>query len=322
MSSKKLIRDSDEELLHLPYFDWDKVKYFYYAAKLGSFSAAAKFFNTAQPAISRKISILEDHLKCNLFVRLPRGLKLTSKGERLFQIVERTFWDLKEFSFENASSGIRERKIRICSTNALISYVLSDLLIAYNQENPHLKLELIGEDHSIDFAFKNIDIAIRPLDIRIKGEEKKQNGLVYDELLSIQKILFAAEGYIDTYGEPQTVEDLKNHRLLAFGPDPEEHPYADLNWILGLGMPNGEFHEPVFTSNSIEALVKAAQNGIGIIGSYSEFSIIRNSGLKNILPHVKHHLVKDYFIYPEYLKKDLEIIKIRDYLKSELDKQD
>ncbi len=67
---------------------WDKLRIFHQIAKIGSFNAAADLLNISQPALSRTISILEDHLSVRLFERLPRGLILTRQGEILFDTIQ------------------------------------------------------------------------------------------------------------------------------------------------------------------------------------------------------------------------------------------
>lgn len=318
MFNEEVDKESSEDLVRLPYFDWDKTKYFYYAAKLGSLSAAGKFFNTSQSVISRKVLALEYHLKCKLFVRHSRGIQLTYVGQELFEIIDRVFLDFKRFSYKRSMQiGNAERRIRISSTNALIEYVLTDILVEYNKYKPNLIFELIAEDHFIDIPSKDIDIAIRPLDPRIWRSEKEQNGVVYDCLYGSEKRLYADPSYLNKYGEPKTVEDLKDHRLISHA-NPDEHPYSDVNWILKLGMPKGHFHKPIFLSTSVGSLVSAAKGGIGIIGSYEEFSIIRDSNLVNILPDVRCKELKEYFIYPEYLKEDQEIMDIKSFLQEKL----
>ena len=132
-------------------------------------------------------------------------------------------------------------------------------------------------------------------------------------LFSLVKKLYASAEYLEKYGEPQTVEDLKQHRMIAFG-HPEVHPYADINWILKLGMPEGKLHEPIFTSNSVECMIEAAKKGLGIVGSYQEMKIVKESKLKNILPTVTDKELKNYIIYPDYLKNDKEVIELKKYL--------
>ncbi len=293
-------------------FDWSKAKSFYYVAKCGSFVSAGRFLNISQSALSRQIILLEGHLGCPLFSRHSGGVKLTRKGEELFSIVETTFVSLKGFT-RNAHATIdngKKRKIRIASTYAITSCILDSLIFAYNKEYPDLVFELISDDHLIDIVLNDVDIAIRPFDSHTRNIQQ-------DLLFTLEKKLYASPQYIENQGEPQTVEDLKNHYIIAHA-HPEEHPYSDVNWILRLGMPKGQLHQPVFTSNSIETALKAAKSGIDIIGSYEKMEVINSGHLKNILPSIKDKEVKLYFIYSDYLKTDKEINKLKYYLQENI----
>lgn len=293
-------------------FDWEKAKSFYYIAKCGSFANAARFLNISQSALSRQVLHLEYHLGCPLFTRHSEGIKLTRKGEEIFAVAEMAFLGFKGATQDTraTSANGKKRKIRIATTHAISTYILDRLIFAYNKSYPHLIFELITDDHLIDVVLNDVDIAIRPYDSAARG-------IIQEELFTLEKKLYASPEYLEKYGEPQCVEDLKNHRIIAPA-HPEEFPYAELTWILKLGMPEGEAHEPAFTSTSIESLVKAAENGLGIIGSYEKMEIIRNAQLKNILPGIKDKEIKEYFIYPNYLKKDDEIIDLKNYLQKEI----
>lgn len=295
-------------------FDWERAKKFYYVAKCGSFANAGRFLNIAQSALSRQIILLEEHLECPLFSRHSDGVKLTRKGEELFTIVESMFLGLKDFT-RNTHATInngRKRKIRIATTHAITAYILDDLILAYNEIHPQFVFELITEEHLIDVVLNDVDIAIRPYELGVRG-------VIQEPLFTLEKKLYASHQYIQKYGEPTTIEDLKDHHIIAFG-HPELHPYADINWILRLGMPEGQLHEPIFTSTSVECLVKAAKKGLGIIGSYEEMDIIRNSFLKNILPEIKDKKVQWYALYLEHLKKDNEIFELKKYLQENLNR--
>jgi DNA-binding transcriptional LysR family regulator len=50
-------------------------------AREGNFHRAAKRLNITQPALTRKIAELEDHLGAKLFIRTSRGLELTEAGK-------------------------------------------------------------------------------------------------------------------------------------------------------------------------------------------------------------------------------------------------
>jgi DNA-binding transcriptional LysR family regulator len=60
------------------------LRYFVSVAELGSISRAAEKLFIAQPALSAQIRQLEEEVGTALFVRLPRGVRLTPAGESFF----------------------------------------------------------------------------------------------------------------------------------------------------------------------------------------------------------------------------------------------
>ena len=308
---KKLIESKEAEI-RFRNFNWEKARSFYIVAKMGTISKAAEFFRISQSAISRQIIDLEQALGTTLFIREPRGVRLTRKGEELYSIIETTFSNLTGFTRSTYAklNGTKRRKIRICTTHAIASYILDDHIFNYNEQNPHLVFELISDDHTIDIILNDVDIVIRPFDIEARGVQQ-------EPLLTLEKKLYASQSYLDKYGEPKKVEDLRKHRILSFA-RADELPYADINWILRLGMPQGELNQSVYTSSSIESVVKAAQRGLGIIASYHEMKIIRDSKLKNILPKVIDKTIEWYITIPNSLENDDEIISFKSYIKEKL----
>ena len=54
------------------------------AARLRSFKLAANELSVTPTAVSHQVKALERHVGCALFDRVPRGVRLTDKGARLF----------------------------------------------------------------------------------------------------------------------------------------------------------------------------------------------------------------------------------------------
>ncbi len=62
-----------------------QLEYFVRVAEVGSFSKAAVLLDTAQPALSRQVRLLETDLRAVLLQRTGRGVVLTEAGKRLFE---------------------------------------------------------------------------------------------------------------------------------------------------------------------------------------------------------------------------------------------
>jgi len=57
--------------------DWEKLKFFYYVAKIGIFTNAAGYLNITQSALSRTAHLLEETIGHRLFARMQEGVVLT-----------------------------------------------------------------------------------------------------------------------------------------------------------------------------------------------------------------------------------------------------
>ena len=68
--------------------NFEYYKIFYYVAKYKNITKAAGVLKSNQPNVTRVIKLLESQLNCALFIREPRGLKLTEEGKRLYEHVE------------------------------------------------------------------------------------------------------------------------------------------------------------------------------------------------------------------------------------------
>lgn len=301
-----------------PYFtnlDWEKLKAFYYVAKVGNMSHAASLLNLNQSSLSRSIASLERHLCYPLFVRRKNGVHLTRKGLELFKIVENIFYNIKKFTQHpdaNSNKGSR-RKLRIAASHELAAYLINDLILDYNKSHPELLFEIIEVNQAIDVILYDVDLAIQPYNPKLT---KTNWQVIQEPFLVLEKKLYASTQYLEKYGEPRTVDDLKNHRFLIYSKS--EALFSTAHGKSKLEIQDEPMVNRVLLSNSLECLVEAAKQGKGIMSAYDKLTIVQSANLQNILPSLIIQNREEHFIYPEYLKDNQDIIDIKAYLRGQL----
>ena len=91
--------------------DLKQLQYFVVCAQTGSFSDAAKNLYSTQPSVSKVIKGLEDTLGMQLFERLPRGIRLTVQGHKMYEYASKIINEVNVL--ENMASSGMTKWIRI-----------------------------------------------------------------------------------------------------------------------------------------------------------------------------------------------------------------
>ena len=113
-----------------------EIEAFLETVQQGSISAAAETFFITQPALSRRISILEEELGYILFHRRKgsRNVELTEEGKAFLPIARKTLQLWKEAAA--VPDLIDKAMLNITAVPSITSYVLSGVLRRYLKENP------------------------------------------------------------------------------------------------------------------------------------------------------------------------------------------
>ena len=91
--------------------DLKQLQYLVTCAQAGSFSDAAKTLYSTQSSVSKVIKALEDNLGMQLFERLPRGIRLTVQGQKVYHYACRITNEVEVL--ENMSANGMTKWIRI-----------------------------------------------------------------------------------------------------------------------------------------------------------------------------------------------------------------
>jgi DNA-binding transcriptional LysR family regulator len=115
---------------------------FVWAARLGSFSAAAQRLRTTQPAVSARIAQLEAELGQKLFDRDKRRPMLTPKGQEALDCAERLIALRDEMLKQLAEPLAFRGVVRLGVAETIVHTWLSGLVGGLHQLYPQISLEI------------------------------------------------------------------------------------------------------------------------------------------------------------------------------------
>jgi DNA-binding transcriptional LysR family regulator len=123
--------------------DMDELRTFVAIARMGSFSLAAGSLHRSQPAISRRIELLEREFGVPLFERLRGGAALTDAGAALLPYAEAVLAAAKDGS--EAVRAIRQGDagtVSLALVGTLANSTLTEILRKFQRHYPRVRLHL------------------------------------------------------------------------------------------------------------------------------------------------------------------------------------
>lgn len=130
------------------------------AARLQSFSLAARELNVTHAAIAQQVRGLEDHLGRELIYRAGRGLALTAEGTRLAQALADGFRNIA-LALEEVKGAGPGAPLRVTLTPAFAAQWLMPRLGAFWKAHPEIEISLNPEKRVVDLRREGIDIGLR-----------------------------------------------------------------------------------------------------------------------------------------------------------------
>jgi DNA-binding transcriptional LysR family regulator len=121
----------------------DEIEAFVSIARLGGFARAADSLHRSQPAISRRIEMLEAQLRAPIFERVRGGVVLTEAGRSFLPYAESVLASLKDGT--EAVRGLERGErgtVSVVLVGTLASTRFADLLRQFGRRHPGVKLEL------------------------------------------------------------------------------------------------------------------------------------------------------------------------------------
>jgi DNA-binding transcriptional LysR family regulator len=123
--------------------DVQNLKAFLLVAENGSFSAAAEKLHLTQPAVSKRVAILEEQLDAGLFDRIGRNVSLTEAGRALLphaKAVEREL-QAAEQSVRDLSGEVTGR-LQLATSHHIGLHRLPPVLSAFKTTYPEVQIDI------------------------------------------------------------------------------------------------------------------------------------------------------------------------------------
>ncbi|OJY35821.1 MAG: LysR family transcriptional regulator [Rhizobiales bacterium 65-9] len=288
--------------------DWDRLRVFYVAAEAGSFTHAGDQLSLSQSAVSRQVSALERDLKAPLFHRHARGLILTEQGELLYRAAKEMVQKLDATRARLHDS--REQPngdLKVTTTLGLGTHWLTPRLSEFAQQYPDIRIDVILTNEELDLAMREADVALRL-------RQPTQPDLIQRRLFTVHFHAYASQDYIKSYGRPENLEALDDHKIIAFG-GTEPNYLAQINWLPTLGRDARDARQAVLTVNSVTALKIAVEKSMGI-AVLPDYLVDQPSNLVQVLQFAEMPALESYLVYPSEMKNVARVQVFRDFLVS------
>ncbi|MGJ8589012.1 MAG: LysR family transcriptional regulator [Yoonia sp.] len=142
---------------------FDQIKTFLWVARLGGFRKAAERLNLSQPAVSTRISNLEQELRVPLFERGLGEPVLTKHGALLLSYAEQMLFVEEEIKQRVANPSETEGLFRVGASETIAQAWLPDFLKAFSEQYPRVSVDLtvdISLNLRADLLERKLDLAL------------------------------------------------------------------------------------------------------------------------------------------------------------------
>ena len=176
----------------------------------GSFSAAARYLNVGQPAVSKTIAQLESRLQVSLLIRSTHGLSPTEAGQRFYERAKLAIQeaDEAELAARGAGAGL-SGCLRVSAATTFARLHVVPLLPRFLAQHPELEIDVILDDRVIDLIAEGIDVSLRMGSL-------PDSSAVARKLATGRRSVLATPDYLARAGEPQSPADIATHDTLLY----------------------------------------------------------------------------------------------------------
>ncbi|RGP35252.1 LysR substrate-binding domain-containing protein [Pseudotabrizicola alkalilacus] len=244
-----------------------------------SLAAAARALNVTPPAVSQRLSLLEDRLRLRLIERGRGNLWLTAEGAYFVERAKGILDNVESLKDEmSARAGRVEGPLHVIAPFGFGRLRVAPVLARFGNENPELRPTLSLSEDPVNTINSGL------WDVLIHVGRLPHLRITQRKLASNRRFLVASVSYARQCGLPQRPQDVSVHRV---GVVRENRADATLWPLTGPGGIETSLRvQPVYACNDGEVLRAWALDGFGIV-ERSEWSVsgdLAEGKLVRVLP--------------------------------------
>lgn len=242
------------------YISYDYYRVFYYVAKYGNVSQAARLLLNNQPNMTRTIKKLETELGCPLFLRSKKGMKLTPEGERLYEHIRIAVEHIDAGESELAENrNLQNGTVYIAASEVALRCLLLPVLKKYRILYPGIHIRI--SNHSTPQAIGALkdgsaDIAV------VTTPTVHTASLVETSVKPITEVAVCSQYFKELTEKKVSLSELTDFPLISLGKDTKSFEFYS-----ALFTAHGLSYKPdieAFTADQILPMVEA-DLGVGFV---------------------------------------------------------
>lgn len=176
----------------------------------GSFTQAANDLNLGQPAISKRVALLEAEFNCRLFVRTTRKLRPTAEAERVHKVA-REIIAAYEGAGAPAASVVSQPSgtLRVTVPTSFGRFFFRDIFTEYMRRYPDVRLDVRFTEHFVDLVESGTEIALR---IGLLSS----SSLVARKVGTVKRFLVATPHLLARHPQPRLPDQLRRIPCITY----------------------------------------------------------------------------------------------------------
>lgn len=288
-----------------------ELAFFCLLIKQGSLVATARELNLTPPAVSRRLTQMEDRLGVRLLNRTTRRISLTHEGEIYYENALRILKEIEDM--ERRVSSTRFAPKGLLRVNAPLGFGRSYIAPAisdFAKIFPEVDVQLQLSDRPVNLPDEATDVVIR-------FGEIPDSRLIAQKLAANRRLLCASPLYLKSVGIPETPHDLTVHQCIVI----RQNEAAYGNWRLSLGeqVETIKVHGNLSTNDG-EVALNWALDGQGILmrAEWDVAKYLRSGRLIQVLEQYSTPPADVYAVYLARLQDSPRVTYFLNHLKEYL----